>query len=73
LDEMKKSMGENTQIVELVTYYLKEQCYSSFKTLCTLLIRNIIVYPDFNDIETSKMDYVRNMETEFIYEGGEAG
>ncbi|MES9782049.1 MULTISPECIES: recombinase family protein [Bacillus cereus group] len=73
LDETKKSMGENTQIVELVTYYLKEQCYSSFKTLCTLLIRNIIVYPDFIDIETSKMDYVQNMETEFIYEGGEAG
>ncbi|MFJ8529313.1 hypothetical protein [Bacillus sp. NPDC094106] len=31
LDEMKKAMGENTKIVELVTHYLKEQCYSSFK------------------------------------------
>jgi DNA invertase Pin-like site-specific DNA recombinase len=74
LDELANKealLTNNRSIVEEVKKYLTKRLTDNPSLLCTMFINKIKVYPDEVDLEAHLFDYLFDIQTDFVYTGGD--
>ncbi|MBO9131246.1 recombinase family protein [Bacillus sp. 165] len=71
LEIKKQLLLENESLVDLLKKYLHKCRQSNSFFLTSMLIKKVFVYPNEVNIEVSKFDYLHDLQTQYIFNGGD--